>query len=203
VDARAVTDCSEALAEDGMDVAREFQANQFILGSVVQDGNAFTLRATLYGSDGLEQTVARADFREDASIERAIDQVAEQLLQRRLEDSGSSAALSVTGTSGSYEAIKAYVEGMEVLRLGEFREACTFSRTSIMADSTYANACQCVVSVRSSERLDSKLSTRTANDTGRMVVGTESPHATTAVRLANQLQGQGGRISGVSGQIPR
>jgi tetratricopeptide (TPR) repeat protein len=126
--------------EDGLDVARQFRANQFILGSVVQEGSAFELRATLYGSDGEQQTLAKADFREDESISLAIDQVAGQLLQRRLLDTGASAARSVTGTSGSYAAIKAYVEGTEAMRLGEFREACVFSRASIMADSTYANA---------------------------------------------------------------
>ncbi len=132
--------------EDGLDldgalaVGRDVNAGSVLLGSVVEAGPSVRFNAELYTIDGTEIGRVQLDGPAD-SVLPLVDSLSLQLLRTAWRSREPMPSLSVSGiTSGSLNAIRAYLRGMQFYRGGLWDSAITAFTEAVQHDSTFALA---------------------------------------------------------------
>lgn len=126
--------------DDAIAVARSVKAASVLMGSVVATGKTSRLTAELYDLDGKELARAQVDGRTDSVLTLA-DGLALKILREiwRSREPLPSARTSAI-TSGSMEAIRAYLDGEKWYRRGQWDSAQASYEQAVHADSTFAIA---------------------------------------------------------------
>jgi serine/threonine-protein kinase len=132
--------------EDGLDlegalaVGRDVKAGSVLLGSVVEAGPSVRFNAELYTTDGTEIGRVQLDGPAD-SVLPLVDSLSLQLLRTAWRSREPMPSLHVAGiTSGSLDAIRAYLRGMQFYRGGLWDSAITTFTEAVQHDSTFALA---------------------------------------------------------------
>lgn len=129
---------SDAVAA-GQAAASSFDAELFVVGSVVQAGDRLALRASLYTRNGSLVAPAAADA-DEAGLPAAVDELARQLLVGHLVGPGQQLTRLAVRTTSSAVALRAYLAGNRLLRDGRFAEAADSQRAAVRADTGFALA---------------------------------------------------------------
>lgn len=124
----------------GRAVARDFDAGQYVLGTVVEAGGRISVRVGLYDRDGTLRTQAAADAQDEAGIFAVVDDVARTLIASRLGSDADRLSRLAAETTQSLPALKAYLEGERAYRHGRFAEAASAFERAAVGDSTFALA---------------------------------------------------------------
>lgn len=124
----------------GREVAAHFEVGSYILGTVFRAGTETQLLATLYDAEGDKITEAQSAFSNDSLFMQAVDVLAQELVAGLLGDADQQMASLAVGTTASFPAFKAYLEGDQALREGRFEEAIEATRRAVEIDSTFALA---------------------------------------------------------------
>jgi eukaryotic-like serine/threonine-protein kinase len=126
--------------ETGRAIAARLGAGLFILGSLVEVGGRLQLNASLYDGEGKLQTSAQAAVGDESQIFQLVDEVAIQLLAGQERGQGSRIVGLAASTTHSLAALRAYLQGERLYRIGQYTPAMEFLRRSVDADPTFALA---------------------------------------------------------------
>ncbi len=126
--------------EWGRSVAQHFGAGLFVLGSITEAGGRLQISASLYDSKGRSRSTAQADGEGEEQILRLVDDVIRRLLAERYQEPEARLTRLATLTTGSIEALKAYLSGERALRQGEFASALEAFQRATQEDTTFALA---------------------------------------------------------------
>jgi len=119
-------------------IARDLDADLFVLGNVVEVQGSVHLDASLYDSERDMEVVAQASVEGSADeIFSMVDGLAAQLL---VGESGARRTQIAAVTTSSLDALKAYLEGERALRQGHYLPAAEAFERAVQADSTFALA---------------------------------------------------------------
>ncbi len=126
--------------ETGGEVADLYGASHYVLGNIVSAGIGIQINATLYDKAGKQEAEASVSFAEQSEYMSAVDELTNQLVRSRLEESeGELAALSL-GTTQSFEALKLYLGASRALRQANYRVSAELVEQALELDSTFAMA---------------------------------------------------------------
>ena len=125
----------------GRRLAQSLAAGRFVLGSIVEVGGRLTLAAALYeGQGGLEPVgEASAEARAE-DVFSAVDELAAQLLAELGTGPAARVRRIAAVTTSSLPALKAYLEGEEAFRLGQYQVALGHFQRAVALDTAYALA---------------------------------------------------------------
>lgn len=126
----------------GSATARHFGAGRFVLGDIVQGGDRLRVSATLYRTDedGARALAdGSAEGRAD-DIFGLVDSVAAQLLAEAAPGPVGRTRRVAAITTSSLQAFRAYVEGENAFRGGQYTKAAEALERAISLDSTFALA---------------------------------------------------------------
>jgi serine/threonine-protein kinase len=126
--------------ETGRGIASRLGAGLFVLGSLVEVAGRLQLNASLYDADGKLQTTAQAAVGDESQIFQLVDEVAIQLLAGQERGQGSRLVGLAASTTHSLSALRAYLQGERLYRIGQYTPAMEFLRRSVDADPTFALA---------------------------------------------------------------
>ncbi|MDB4871153.1 MAG: protein kinase, partial [Gemmatimonadales bacterium] len=120
----------------GIQLAHKLGAQAVLLGEVTGSGDRVTLHASLVDVNGGESRSATVEGRQD-SIPVLVDRLVVQFLAFR-----AGADINALGDLGAtpFFAIRDYLEGQRLTRLGQYREAGERYRAATRADSNFAAA---------------------------------------------------------------
>jgi serine/threonine-protein kinase len=132
--------------EDGLDlngamaVGRDVRAGSVLLGSVVAAGSGVRLNAEMYNVDGTE--LARVQVDGDADdVLLLVDSLSLGIIRAIWQSNEPLPSFDVAAiTSGSLDAVRAYMRGALFFRHGQFDSAATAFEEAIAVDSTFALA---------------------------------------------------------------
>lgn len=130
------SESSDIDRDDAIKLGDKLGAQAVLLGEVTGSGERVTLRASLTNVNGGDSRTATVEGRQD-SIPVLVDRLAVQLLAIR-----AGADISALGDLGAtpFSAIREYLEGQRLTRLGRYREAGERYRAATRADSNFAAA---------------------------------------------------------------
>ncbi len=144
VDPHVMICCGTAVASDpprAAALALRYGAGLFVLGSLIEVGGRLSLDATLYDSGDPRLTVARASARgEAAAIFDMVDRLTAELLAGRCGGPATRLARLGAVTTGSFDALKAYLEGEKEMRALRRVPAADAYRRAVEADPAFALA---------------------------------------------------------------
>jgi tetratricopeptide (TPR) repeat protein len=121
-------------------VARHFGAGRYLMGTIVEAGGRLQAAVTLYTTDG--QTVANvhATAASETEIFEFVDELARQLLAVQGVSAGSRLTRLAALTTGSLDALRAYLIGERELRAGRYFDAMENFQTAVDTDDSFALA---------------------------------------------------------------
>jgi serine/threonine-protein kinase len=119
-------------------IALEFGAGRYVLGSVVGAGGRVQAQGSLYGVDGELIATAEAVVEEESEIFDLVDELARQLLGELPGGPSDRLARIAATTTGSLPALKAYLQGEALYRVGQFDSAVAAYQRAVQADTTFA-----------------------------------------------------------------
>jgi tetratricopeptide (TPR) repeat protein len=131
---------AEVDAEAAQMVARRFEAEGVVIGSVVQLGQEIRLQATIYDSDGNAGETQEAVAVSQEELPSAVDALARSLIAGRFQGRGQSMASLSAITSQSFEALRQYMDGEALSRSAEWPAAYEAFSEAVELDSTFALA---------------------------------------------------------------
>ena len=143
VDPRALLDHrarSGAAAIGGQALARHFQADCYVTGSVVSAGGRLLVAAVLHATTG--GVLARAETRQgrESDLFELVDDLVRQLLAGRSSRPVERLARLAALTTESLPALKAWLAGERAFRLGKYFEAIDAFRHAAALDDSFALA---------------------------------------------------------------
>ena len=122
------------------EVSEGLDADAWVLGDVVSSAGRVHLSAALYGRPA-GAALARASVEGDrGEVFRLVDRLAAELLAARYPDRELPLVRTAARTTGSLEALKAYLAGEEHFRAGRFASAVSEYQRAVEADSTFSLA---------------------------------------------------------------
>jgi len=147
VDGRAVL---QVLKRDGLDpddagagrrIAAEFGAKLYVVGDIVQGGSRMQVSAALYEADRGGRPVVEGSVEgAEADMFGMVDDLATQLLSG-LSGGPAARVQRIAGvTTHSLPALKAFLEGEDQFRRGQFSEAVSSFQRAVAEDSSFALA---------------------------------------------------------------
>ena len=147
VDTRAVMHAMERTGLEpgdpaaGAGIAREFEADLFVVGDIVEAGGRIQLSAALYelGGPGAPIQEASAEGPESEMF-GLVDELAVQLLAGVSGGAAARERRIAAVTTESLPALKAFLEGEEEFRRGQFDASLASFGRAIAEDSTFALA---------------------------------------------------------------
>ncbi len=121
-------------------VAQHFGAGRYLMGTIVEAGGRLQAAITLYTTDG--QTVARvhATAASENEIFEFVDELARQLLAVQGVSAGTRLTRLAALTTGSLDALRAYLIGERKLRAGRYFDAMESFQTAVDTDDSFALA---------------------------------------------------------------
>lgn len=126
--------------DEAADVARDFGAGRFVLGSVLRVGDQVKMSATWYRSDGTEVGSGEATGQGEGELQKLIDALARQAISDLTGGEVSHRQQLAAQTTSSVPALKAYLEGQQAFRAYDFETATEAYDTAIQRDSSFALA---------------------------------------------------------------
>ncbi len=116
-------------------------ADKFILGSITQLGEILQLNATKYDSRN-GQILDKQSIKQEKgqSITQTIDALIQQLIAQEIQTSGQEMSSLAAMTSHNLESLKAYLQGEQRFRAGNYDEAYELFKRATEIDSTFALA---------------------------------------------------------------
>ena len=125
---------------DPQAVAQHFGAGRYLMGSIVEAGGRLQAAITLYTTDG--QTVAgvHATAASESEIFELVDELARQLLAVQGVSTGTRLTRLAALTTGSLDALRAYLIGERELRAGRYFDALEHFQAAVDADDSFALA---------------------------------------------------------------
>ena len=121
------------------EIAERLGAGLFVLGNVLEAGRTVQINATLYESTGDAQAVARGTVQGDADgIFGMVDDLTTQLLTGRCGGPETRFTRIAALATGSFAALKAYLEGEAEMRAMRREPAVQAYRRSVAADPGFA-----------------------------------------------------------------
>jgi tetratricopeptide (TPR) repeat protein len=134
-------DGSELDPERYRAIAELAGAGLYIAGSIVEAGGQLNMRAAVFETTGgpKAETEASAEGQTDQYLD-LVDELAADLIADRVAASGEPLALLARETTGSFEALKGYLEGERLYRSGEYGRSVEACKRAVAADSTFALA---------------------------------------------------------------
>jgi tetratricopeptide (TPR) repeat protein len=127
-------------AEGGRLAATHFDAGHYLLGSIVEATGKLQAVATLYHRDDRPETSARAVVASEGDLFELVDELVRQLLASRTVASGTRLGRIAALTTGSLDALRAYLQGERELRAGRYFDALERFQAAVVADSSFALA---------------------------------------------------------------
>jgi len=122
-------------------LAEDFGAGLFVLGSIIEVGDRLTITAALYDRGrGLEPLVEADATGRTAMVFESVDRLATQLLAGVGTGPAARVQQVAAVSTGSLPALRAYLEGEEAYRLGQYRQAVESFQQAVNLDDTYALA---------------------------------------------------------------
>jgi DNA-binding SARP family transcriptional activator/TolB-like protein len=120
-------------------VVREFGADLFVLGTVVEAGGRTRLAATLY-RDGVSPVPVLEAVAEGSDISALVDEISRQFLADRLDAPADKLARLALRTTSSLDALKAYLKGERDFRAARYEPAAASFRLAVRRDPQFALA---------------------------------------------------------------
>jgi DNA-binding SARP family transcriptional activator len=125
---------------DGRAVAEHFNAGRYLVGSLVEAGGRLQVSASLYTIAGTLVARAHATADNEAGIFGLVDELARQLLAAQGVSPGTRLTRLAALTTGSLDALKAYLLGERELRAGRYFDAMEAFQTAVDSDPSFALA---------------------------------------------------------------
>jgi tetratricopeptide (TPR) repeat protein len=121
--------------------AANFGAGLFVLGNIVEVGDRLTLNASLYeAAAGLTPVVEASATGDAEAVFESVDELAAQLLAGIGTGPAARVQQLAAGNTASLQALRAYLEGEQAYRRGQYREAVESFQRAVEIDSEYALA---------------------------------------------------------------
>ncbi len=116
-------------------------ADKFIIGSITQLGAILQLNATKYDSRN-GQILDKQNIKQEKgqSITQTIDELIQQLIAQEIQATGQEMSSLAAITSHNLESLKAYLQGEQRYRKGNYDEAYQLFKRATDIDSTFALA---------------------------------------------------------------
>jgi DNA-binding SARP family transcriptional activator len=124
----------------GRAAAEHFGAGHYLLGSVVEAGGKLQATVSLYRRDGGAAASARASAAGEADLFELVDEIIRQLLASQKIAPGTRLGRIAALTTGSIEALRAYLQGERELRGGRYFDALERFQAAVDADPSFALA---------------------------------------------------------------
>ncbi|MDH3207549.1 MAG: hypothetical protein OEO79_13190 [Gemmatimonadota bacterium] len=123
------------------DVAYAVGAGRYVTGELLQAGSDVRMTAALHETDDGDAAPRQATVEgSDTEIFDLIDRLAAELLATSLDADGRRLERLAALTTPSLDAAKAYLEGEQFMRRGQYREAAVAYDEALAEDSTFALA---------------------------------------------------------------
>ncbi len=123
---------------EARDIAAQFGAGAYLLGSIVAAERRLHLTATLYETGRDQHARAEVEADQEAGIFETVDELVRQLLARRSTSLGGHIGRLAATTTASIGALKAYLRGERAYRGGRYFEAVTHYERAVDADPRFA-----------------------------------------------------------------
>jgi DNA-binding SARP family transcriptional activator/TolB-like protein len=133
-------DGSAAGTGDGAEIARRFGAGRYLSGTIVEAGGRLRASASLYGLDGAAVASVEAAAAGEGDLFELVDELALQLLAAHGVAPGTRLTRIAALTTGSLDALKAYLLGERELRAGRYFDAMEGFQAALDADPSFALA---------------------------------------------------------------
>ncbi len=137
VDPRAVL---RSPVSEGRAVAEHFEAGRYLVGTIVEAGGRLRASATLYDADDTTVASVAAAADDESGLFELVDEIARQLLAAQGVSRGTRLTRLAALTTGSLDALKAYLRGEGDLRAGRYFDAMEGFQEAVDADSSFALA---------------------------------------------------------------
>jgi DNA-binding SARP family transcriptional activator len=124
----------------GRAAAKHFGAGHYLLGSVVEAGGKLQATASLYRGDGAAAASARASASSETDLFELVDEIVRQLLASQKIAPGTRLGRIAALTTGSLDALRAYLQGERELRGGRYFDALERFQAAVDADPSFALA---------------------------------------------------------------
>ncbi len=124
----------------GVEVARRFNAESFVIGSVLRIGGPIQVSANMYDRDGTSVGYSEVTIAADSLLLTAVDRVAQELLAGKFEGPAQAMTSMAVQSTTSFDALRDYLQGEELMHAGLFNDAKPLFRSAIDKDSTFALA---------------------------------------------------------------
>ena len=124
----------------GRQVAEHFDAGHYLLGAVIEAAGRLQAAATLYRRDGEVEASARAVAGSEDELFELVDEIVRQLLASQKVAPGTRLARIAALTTGSLDALRAYLRGERELRAGRYFDAMEGFQAAVEADPAFALA---------------------------------------------------------------
>ena len=143
VDPNTVVSASEREDRDrwsplqGQSFASDMGQEDYLIGSITAAGTGATLSATLYHGSTARFT-ARSETSDVTELGSAVEDLARQILVTELDSDAEQLVSLTLRSSGTFEAVREYLAGVNSLRHREYREALAHGEQATSLDSNYA-----------------------------------------------------------------
>ena len=124
----------------GRAAAEHFGAGHYLLGSLVEAGGRLEAVVTLHRRDGAAAASARATAASESELFELVDEIARQLLASPKIAAGTRLGRIAALTTGSLDALRAYLQGERELRSGRYFDALERFQAAVDADPSFALA---------------------------------------------------------------
>ncbi len=121
-------------------VAQHFGAGRYLMGSIVEAGGRLQAAITIYTTDGQTVATAHASGAGEHEIFELVDELARQLLAAHGVSAGTRLTRLAALTTGSLDALRAYLIGERELRAGRYFDAMENFQAAVEADDSFALA---------------------------------------------------------------
>ena len=125
---------------DAASVAEHFGAGRYLVGSIVEAGGQLQVSTSLHTNEGSVLASVHASAATEADIFGLVDELARQLLAAQEVNPGTRLTRLAALTTGSLDALKAYLVGERELRAGRYFDAMEHFQAAVVADTSFALA---------------------------------------------------------------
>ena len=126
--------------QQAANLAGIFGAAKFILGSIIEIDETVEITATKYDANGEKITATTVDGSKDGQIASAVEQLIRTLVAEEMKNAGLELSQLAALTSGNMTSLKAYLEGEQAFRKGQYVKAYELYSQATEYDSTFALA---------------------------------------------------------------
>ncbi len=127
-------------ADVGPDIAERLGASHYITGNVLEAGGRLEIVARLHLASGASVATAGTLLPSEADLFTALDEIALQLVGEYSAEEGGRFSRTAALSTASLDALKAYLDGEQRLRTGDYSGSVASFTTAAAHDSLFALA---------------------------------------------------------------